>query len=712
MSKSVNLSEQQIERIGFSIPDGVDVDHERLQSAASDLVREASTNSVLTDGARHNYKTRQAKGQRPRSGGGTTVVPVSDSTSDPFGFQQTSRFGFTDFDTQYGRFLDSPTIRNLEENTIDYSALIGQWLLEHDDLTPGVIARYQGIILGEEGLGVDPADADSNADTQLSNHLEAVYGNDHGVDLHVSPTDVTEQILADNVRYANSVLRSTDLKPVGVETVREVTDGETGDRIYIQNSTSYSTYDIDDDGKVEEQTHNIDHERALVVGKDVVDAQLYRSPPLAAVAEDIVNKLQLKRLKSRKAEISSIGGIYITVQPPEWLAEEQYTDQVQPDKNPLGDFKATKLELAIQQDIDAALETLQSYQSATIMSLPSHWEVGTVELPEMDESFDDMIRGYNQSISRRLLLPFDLLELERGSELSRESMMGLLGATVSGWQQQIIDVFDAFARIQADIHGINGSVEHTLPRLDSDDETEIVQLLNFAGLLGMSQEEARKVANTLEGVDLEVDTGEADMPPAGGPDQPAARQQSMNEQIQQQNEQMQSSLARELRSRSLDARAQSFSEGDVVEYDEGHTGVVLEVHSSSFEPPGADSEHEVPADETVYVVARDTQGFGTFTESELSGGEFPDDVPGGDLDDVEASVTQASVASYTGMDANAIGFDPGEPEGWTRLSYLKAYSSVGGSFSACTTEMAGDVTDPTRWCAALKDEVYGTTEWR
>lgn len=701
MSDDTSTSDSSIHGVELSIPDGTDIDRERVQDRLNELV--GAGGSPLTDVNRANWRKLKANGQ---ADGDSTVIPVSNSDRDRFGNR------FDKFDRQRGRFLDSPTIRNLEENTIDYSADIGQWLLEHDDLTPGVIARFQGILLGQTGLTVEPTDADSDADTRLVDYLESVYTNDPSVDLHVSPNDVVDQILADNVRYARSVFRSTDLEPLAIETLREVTDGRTGERLYIQEATGYTTYEIADDGTVTEDTHQNDKERALFVGEDVLDAQLYRNPPLASVADDIVNKLQLKRLKSRKAEVASIGGIYITVTAPSWLKEEEYSDTVSSEDNPLGDFQATKLEIAIQQDIDAALETLQSYQTATIMSLPEHWEVDTVQLPEMDETFDSMIRGYNQSISRRLLLPFDLLELERGSELSRESMMGLLGSSIAGWQQTVIDVFDAFARIQADIQNIGGSVEHSLPALEQDDEKQIVQLLNFAGLLGLSQPEARKLVNNLEGVDIEVDqegTPDTELPPAGGPTDPATRQQQMRDETQQRQQQIAESLNTEIEQR-LDAEAARFGEGDVVEYGDGNLGVVLEVHSSTFTDADGD-EHDVPDGETAYVVARETGGFGVYPGDDLASGSFPDDV-GGDPDELADAAGASACDSCGTIDAEGLGFDPGEPEGWTRLSYLKAYSSVGGSFSSCVDEMDGEVRDVEGWCAALKDEVYNSTGWR
>jgi len=52
------------------------------------------------------------------------------------------------------------------------------------------------------------------------------------------------------------------------------------------------------------------------------------------------------------------------------------------------------------------------------------------------------------------------------------------------------------------------------------------------------------------------------------------------------------------------------------------------------------------------------------------------------------------------------------PDGWTRKSVLKAWASLGGSWTSCRADMVGEIRSPKRFCSALKDEVLMTTYWR
>ena len=499
--------------LDVSTPAGtdVDLDTDRLEAAMNDALAGGDDERTTAPGR-----------VRAAAGSDSTVTPVVASDD---GLQDT-------FDDAFGgsraRGIRDETIQNLAKNTVDYSPAVAEWMLAHDDLVPGLMSRFKALLLGGEGLSVDPADPDSEADQRLADHLQAIYRGDKTVDIHVTPGDVIEHALAANIQHARAVLRAADLAPVALETLGYAKDGATGEAIYIQEKTDYTTFEVEDDRTVETDTETTDDERALRIGEDVFEARLYRTPPLRAVANDVTNKLQLKRLKARKAEIASIGGLYITVTPPTWLSEAEYDDAIQAEDHNYGDDALTKLEVAQRNDLSEALDTLQQYQTATVMSIPENWEVGTIDLPEMDSSFDEMIRGYNDAIARRLLLPLDLLELEKGTELSRNSMMELLFSMIAGWQRELVGVFDGFGAVQADIHGMSGSVEHRLPRVMPEDEQQIVQLLNYAGLLGLSESESRKLANTLEGVDLDdaPDT-EEDLPPAGGPDDPDDREASM-----------------------------------------------------------------------------------------------------------------------------------------------------------------------------------------
>lgn len=540
-NRVVASSEQDLS-LGLDIPaaDGgtasgrVQLDDDRLDAAAA---RPTGTDPGDSDrdrdrGQTHGWAQLHAQGGRfdTNTSGETTTTPVASGRSVDIG----GAFDISDVGSSSSKYagLVDDQIQNLEQNTVEYSQPVANWIMDNDDLVPGILSRLSGLVRGTDGLRVAPADPDDEADQRLADHLRAIYDGDAEAEVHVPPDEVVETTISQNMMHAVFVARSTDLERLDLSTLDFARDGETGEEIYIQDPSSYLTFDVAETGRVEYSTETTDHERALIRGEDVFDVRLYRSPPLEAIATDVVNKLQLKRLKGRKAELASIGGIYITVQPPEWLPESDYEDRISEEDNPLGNYTISKLELTLQQDMEAALETLQSYQTATVMSVPSHWEVETIDLPEMDESFDEMIRGYNEAIARRLLYPFDLIELERGSELSRDTMMNSLLQLIAGWQGDLVTLFDNFARVQKDIHGLEGSVDHSFPSHSEEDEKQIIQLLNFAGLLGLSESEARQMANALEGVDLDEDPS-ADMPPAGGPDDPRQREQAMREMLDQ-----------------------------------------------------------------------------------------------------------------------------------------------------------------------------------
>jgi hypothetical protein len=91
-------------------------------------------------------------------------------------------------------------------------------------------------------------------------------------------------------------------------------------------------------------------------------------------------------------------------------------------------------------------------------------------------------------------------------------------------------------------------------------------------------------------------------------------------------------------------------------------------------------------------------------------------------DHVEANdVSLAELGEYSyeelvnipGVDDPHVGFDE-LPPGWTRKSVLQAWASLGGMWRTCYARMVR-VRGPNfakRWCAALKDEVLRTEEWR
>ena len=71
------------------------------------------------------------------------------------------------------------------------------------------------------------------------------------------------------------------------------------------------------------------------------------------------------------------------------------------------------------------------------------------------------------------------------------------------------------------------------------------------------------------------------------------------------------------------------------------------------------------------------------------------------------------LVNIPGVDDPHVGFDE-LPPGWTRKSVLQAWASLGGMWRTCYPRMIR-VRGPNfakRWCAALKDEVLRTEEWR
>lgn len=445
---------------------------------------------------------------------------------------QSERFG--DFgrlrrDSDSG-FIQDEQIQRLRQNSINYTQRVGRWLLRQDDLVPSVKERLKALIVGEDGLAVEPKDPESESDQRLAEHLQEVYGDD------VRPNQVIDAILRENLMNARAVLRSTDLAELDLTTLQYVKDGITGEEIYIQRNTSVHTFDVTEpeDGSdspgIDVRRQQID-EQPLLIGDQVFDISLYDTPPLEAVADTSVNKMVLQRLKARKAEITSFGAVYASVEAPSYLPEEQYFDRVQDDDFD-GDTPPTKLERALKSNLQKAFDTLKDFQSGTVMSVPDYWTLEQLQIPETTESLDDQIRGYNKDISRRMLVPLDLIELREGAELSRDTLFRTLMTTIAGWRREITRVFDQFARVQADIHGVNGRVEHQFPPLHDQDEETILQALQFAGVAGLTQKEVRQMLNAIKGIDLQTDepamSDDFDaLPPEGGPEDPDERGEMM-----------------------------------------------------------------------------------------------------------------------------------------------------------------------------------------
>lgn len=465
------------------------------------------------------------------------TVPIQDTRKTDIGNQ----LGLEERDFQ---FIRDDQVQRLLRNSVNYSERVGRFLLARDDLIPSVKERMKALIVGQEGITPEPADPDTEADEQLADALEAHY------DEEMRPLDRIDTILRENLMNARAVLRATDLHELDVRELTYLKDGVTGEEIYVQDQTTVYTFDVTDDetsapyAGIDLERHQVDAQ-PLVIGDHVFDIALYDAPPLEAIADQAVNKMVLQRLKARKAEITSYGAVYAKVEPPQYLPEDDYFDRVPDDQYDGDGTPPTKLERALQNNLDSAFDTLKDYQSGTVMSIPSNWEIEQLDIPESATPLDDQIRGYNQAIARRMLIPLDLIELQEGAELSRETMFRTLLTTIAGWRQEITRVFDAFAQAYADDHGMAGSVEHSFPPLRTQDTEVIVQALQYAGIAGLDQSEVRDLLNNVDGIDLDTemqpDTPEPGgdgsgppMPPEGGPDDADERTEEMQQFLDEQ----------------------------------------------------------------------------------------------------------------------------------------------------------------------------------
>jgi hypothetical protein len=464
------------------------------------------------------------------------------------------------------QFIDDDQIRRLIRNSVNYTERVGRFLLAEDDLIPTVKERLKTLITGQDGLDVEPADAESDADQRLADHLDDQYGR------AVKPNDVVSRVLRENLMNARAVLRATDLKELDLSTLDFMRDGVTGEEIYVQDQTTVHTFDLSDpdsDDTPESDTRGADtpgidltqqtvDPQPLVIGEHVFDVALYDTPPLEAIADTAINKMVLQRLKARKAEITSFGAVYASVEPPSYLPKNQYFDRIRDDDWDGDGQPPTKLEQAMRKNIQSAFDTLKDFQSGTVMSVPDFWTLEQLDVPETDDPIDDQIRGYNRDISRRLLVPLDLVELQSGSELSRETMFDTLMTTIAGWRREIIRVFDQYAAVQADIEGINGDVKHTFPPLRDTEPQKVLNALQYAGIAGLTEKEVRTMLNGIQGIDIDADidtpddqevgtpapvtgpgtgpggAGVGGQPPDGGPNDADQRQAAMEQFLQEQ----------------------------------------------------------------------------------------------------------------------------------------------------------------------------------
>jgi hypothetical protein len=496
--------------VAVRIPESADVDPENIDAGLTDA---AAEQTVLVEG-------------NANDGGSTTVNPIAET--------ETTRLGgyFREVRSEFDR-IDDEKVQKLRDNRVDYNERVGKWILQADDRIPAILNSQVGLILGQAGLEVEPEDPNNDADVRTAEHLQSVYeGDADDADIpHVDPGDVVRNIMAQNYMAARSVVRSTDLAELPLESLTYYRDPEDGSEYYLQDSVTYDKLIVDDDADAWETERKTTDEELLALGEHVFDASLFGSRPLQSVADLVVNKMVLQRLMARKAEIASVGGLYIKVKPPDWLSESEYHDTIPDPENDGETIK--KLELHMREGISDAFATLEDYQSGFIMSIPSHWEVDQIEVPETGEAMADQIRAYNKSIAARLMFPIDLMELREGAELSRDTLFRTLLNVISGWRREVLAVFDGFARVQKDIHGLSGNVTHTLPKLEAEDEELILTALKHAGLAGLTTKEVRQALNRIEGFDIDEqpDGDPAEQgPPAGGPP-PGQRETSMREML-------------------------------------------------------------------------------------------------------------------------------------------------------------------------------------
>lgn len=211
---------------------------------------------------------------------------------------------------------------------------------------------------------------------------------------------------------------------------------------------------------------------------------------------------------------------------------------------------------------------------------------------------------------------------------------------------------------------------------------------------------------------------------------------------------------------------QEYDIGEIVDVDGEGSGIVGSIIEESFEFPVSDEEEEdvdASSDNPAYIVALMDGGSVVATSDEISGDASIDDDGkeiedwsdvSKDVDGVEMSSvykntdnpvsleahrlakkrhvlsnnhTALSNASFQtfedksveqlinirGVDDPGVGFDE-LPDGWTRKSVLQAWASLGGTWSTCYPRMIREFgpNGAKRFCAALKDEVYGTERWR
>ncbi len=171
-------------------------------------------------------------------------------------------------------------------------------------------------------------------------------------------------------------------------------------------------------------------------------------------------------------------------------------------------------------------------------------------------------------------------------------------------------------------------------------------------------------------------------------------------------------------------------------------GTIVELHTSEFSL--GDTTFEGSQDEPLYVVATDQATY-IVDESEIrqenweSVDESDDAEPTPEAlaEDGEMNENYANIEGTTDphpdqtptvnkvneiqgeidVGGAGTGFDS-YPDSWeesdtpARMILLDAWASMGASFDGCQREMRGEIGRTAPFCAAMKDEVYGTTSWR
>lgn len=146
-----------------------------------------------------------------------------------------------------------------------------------------------------------------------------------------------------------------------------------------------------------------------------------------------------------------------------------------------------------------------------------------------------------------------------------------------------------------------------------------------------------------------------------------------------------------------------YSEGDEVETPDG-VGVVVEIRTENFEGP--DGDVEASEDSPAYVVAT-MDGGAVFKASDLEAATIEVDV-----EDPEAQLAAMPAGAH--LQEGHFSW----PESWkesnqpAKLIALKAWAAMGGRFTTCRQEMAGEIASPSRFCADFKDRILGWEGWR